>query len=84
MARIYEQALEELNDIREELEAAEAMSEAEACDLYNVNYKIEIVNALNEEIESLEREVESLTPVSLDDDVTEIFGSYVAMNLAIY
>lgn len=84
MAHIYEQALEELNDTREELEAAEAMSEGEACDLYNVDYKIEIVNALNEEIESLEREVESLTPVSLDDDVTEIFGSYAAMNLAIY
>lgn len=84
MTRIYEQALEELNDTREELEAVEAMSEAEACDLYNVDYKAEIVNALNEEIESLEREVESLTPDSLYDDVTEIFGSYAAMNLAIY
>lgn len=62
MARIYEQVKEELTDTREELAAVEAMSEAEACYRYNVNSKAEIAQILNEEIESLEKEVDYLTP----------------------
>lgn len=44
MARIYEQALEELTDTKEELKAVEAMSETEACNLYNVDSKTERKN----------------------------------------
>lgn len=62
MARIYEQVKEELTDTREELEQVLSMSETEACYRYNVNSKAEIVQMLNEEIESLEREVVDLAP----------------------
>ncbi|MCC8171165.1 MAG: hypothetical protein LIP00_05140 [Parabacteroides sp.] len=62
MARQYETAKEELTNTREELAAIEKMSEAEACKLYNVERKAEIVAMLNEEVESLAKEVEYLAP----------------------
>lgn len=62
MARIYEQVKEELTDTREELAAVEAMTDEQACYIYNVDSKSDIVKILSEDIESLEREVEDLTP----------------------
>lgn len=62
MARLYETALAELNEAQAELAEIEAMSEAEACYLYNVDFKSEIVKILSEEIESLQTEVDYLTP----------------------
>lgn len=62
MARLYETALAEFNEAQAELAEIEAMSEAEACYLYNVESKAEIVKILSEEIESLQTEVDYLTP----------------------
>lgn len=62
MARLYETALTELNEAQAELAEIEAMSEAEACYRYNVESKAEIVKILSEEIESLQTEVDYLTP----------------------
>ena len=85
MARTYETALAELENAKVELEALGTISEAEACYIYNVDCKFEIVKMLSEEIESLEREVEYLTPLDWSNDpVTEIFGGYEAMNNYLY
>ena len=62
MARTYETALAELENAKVELEALGTISNEEACSIYNVDSKSEIVKILSEEIESLEREVEYLTP----------------------
>ena len=62
MARSYETALAELDNARVELEALSKISEEEACYMYNVDSKAEIVKILSEDIEALEREVEYLTP----------------------
>lgn len=62
MARTYETALAELENAKVELETLGTISEEEACYIYNVDSKSEIVKILSEEIESLEREVEYLTP----------------------
>lgn len=62
MARSYEIALAELENARVELEALNTISEEEACYIYNVDCKSEIVKILAGDIEILEREVEYLTP----------------------
>ena len=62
MARSYETALAELENARVELEALNMISEEEACYIYNVDSKSEIVKIISEDIEALEREVEYLTP----------------------
>ena len=62
MTRLYETALIELQEAREELQLIASMTEDEACYIYNVDSKSEIVKALNEEIAALEKEVEYLTP----------------------
>lgn len=62
MARSYETALAELDNARVELEALSKISDEEACYMYNVDSKAEIVKILSEDIEALEREVEYLTP----------------------
>lgn len=62
MARFYETALAELNEAREELQSIASMTDAQACYLYNVDSKTEIIEVLKEEIEALEKEVEHLTP----------------------
>ena len=63
MARSYETALAELENKRGELEALSTISEEEVCYVYNVDSKSEIVKILSDEIETLEREVEYLTPL---------------------
>lgn len=62
MARLYETALEEFNEAQAEHAEIEAMSDEQACYLYNVESKAEIVKILSEEIESLQTEVDYLTP----------------------
>lgn len=62
MTRSYEIALAELEALRAELETLNTISEEEACYIYNVDCKSEIVKILSEDIEALEREVEYLTP----------------------
>ena len=62
MARTYETALAELENAKVELEALGTISNEEACYIYNVDSKSEIVKILSDEIETLEREVEYLTP----------------------
>lgn len=62
MARNYETALAELNSSKAELAEIKAITDEKACYIYNVDSKSEIVKILSEEIESLEREVEYLTP----------------------
>lgn len=62
MARLYETALAELNEAQAELAEIEAMSDEQACYIYNVESKAEIVKILSEEIESLQTEVDYLTP----------------------
>ena len=62
MARSYETALAELENARVELEALNMICEEEACYIYNVDSKSEIVKIISEDIEALEREVEYLTP----------------------
>lgn len=47
---------------RVELEALNMIGEEEACYIYNVDSKSEIVKIISEDIEALEREVEYLTP----------------------
>lgn len=62
MARFYETALAELERSKIELAEIEAMTDEKACYIYNVDSKSDIVKILSEDIESLEREVENLTP----------------------
>ena len=68
MARSYETALAELENKRGELEALSTISEEEVCYVYNVDSKSEIVKILSDEIETLEREVEYLTPLDWSND----------------
>lgn len=60
MARLYEIALAELESSKAELKEIEAMTDEQACYIYNVDSKSEIVKILSEDIESLEKEVEYL------------------------
>ena len=62
MARSYETALAELENARVELKALNMIGEEEACYIYHVDSKSEIVKIISEDIEALEREVEYLTP----------------------
>ena len=74
-----------LENKRGELEALSTISEEEVCYVYNVDSKSEIVKILSDEIETLEREVEYLTPLDWSNDpVAEIFGGYEAMNNYLY
>lgn len=84
MARTYETALVELNNVKVELEALSTISEAEACYIYNVDSKAEIIEAMNEDIAYYEAEVERLMPDTMYDEAIEIFGSYEAMNNYLY
>lgn len=62
MARFYETALAEYESSKIELAEIEAMTDEQACYIYNVDSKSEIVKIISEGIEALEREVEYLTP----------------------
>lgn len=62
MTRLYETALAELESSKVELKELEAMTDEQACYIYNVDSQSEIVKILLEDIEALEREVEYLTP----------------------
>lgn len=62
MARNYETVHAELENSKAELAKVEAMTEEEVCYIYNVDYKSEIVNEISEDIASLEKEVEPITP----------------------
>ena len=85
MARSYETALAELENKRGELEALSTISEEEVCYVYNVDSKSEILKILSDQIETLEIEVEYLTPLDWSNDpVVEIFVGYEAMNNYLY
>lgn len=63
MTRLYETTIAELEDTRAELACIEAMTDEEACYMYNVDSKAEIIQIMNEEIEALEKEANYLAPV---------------------
>lgn len=85
MARSYEIALAELEALRAELETLNTISEEEACYIYNVDSKADKMIEVSEDIEYLEKEVEYLAPMDWSaDPVTEIFGTYEAMNSFLY
>lgn len=84
MARLYETALTELEDAKAELADIQAMSEEEACSIYNVDSKAEIENRLNEIIAILEADANNAAPDDDTDTAIEIFGSYAAMNAFLY
>lgn len=70
MTRLYETALAELEDSKAELKEIEAMTDEQACYIYNVDDKSEIVKIISEDIESLEKEVEDLTPEIYEPEYT--------------
>lgn len=85
MTQSYETALAELNNAKLELAAIEAMTDEQVCYIYNVDSKSDKMIEVSEEIEYLEREIEYLAPIDWSaDTVTEIFGSYEAMNSYLY
>lgn len=85
MTRSYEIALAELNSLKQELAAIEAMTDEKVCYIYNVDSKSDKVIEVSEEIEYLEKEVEYLVPMDWSADPTiEIFGTYEAMNNFLY
>lgn len=84
MAYLYETALSELHEARLELLDIQAMSEEEACSIYNVDSKAEIENRLNEIIAMLETDAMNLAPDDDTDTAIDIFGSYAAMNAFLY
>lgn len=84
MAQLYETALSELHEARLELADIQAMSEEEACSIYNVDSKAEIENRLNEIIAMLETDTNNAAPDDDTDTAIEIFGSYAAMNAFLY
>ena len=49
----------EIEDAEAELKAIETMSEQVACSMYNVDYKVEAVTLLNEELTSLRSELQT-------------------------
>ena len=49
----------EIEDAEAELKALETMSEQVACSMYNVDYKVEAVTLLNEELTSLRSELQT-------------------------
>lgn len=84
MARSYEIALAELEALRAELETLNTISEEEACYIYNVDCRADKVIEVSEDIEYFTKEVERLAPDTFADPVTEIFGTYEAMNSFLY
>lgn len=62
MARNFETALVELESSRNELRNIKAMTDEKVCYIYNVDSKSEIEKMISEDIASLEKEVEYLTP----------------------
>lgn len=70
MTRLYKTALAELENSKAELKEIEAMTDEQACYIYNVDSKSDIVKILSEDIESLEREVEDLTPEIYEPEYT--------------
>lgn len=63
MTHLYETAVIELEDAKIELVEIEAMTDEQACYIYKVDSKAEIIRIMNEEIESLEREASYLAPM---------------------
>lgn len=85
MARSYEMTLAELNNAKQELAVIEAMADEQVCYIYNVDSKADLLIEVSEDIECLEKEVEYLAPMDWSaDTVTEIFGTYEAMNSFLY
>lgn len=84
MVQLYETALAELHEAQAELADIQAMSEVEACQIYNVDIKAEIENRLNEIIAILEADTNNAAPDDDTDTAIEIFGSYAAMNAFLY
>lgn len=85
MARNYETALAKLNNAKQELVAIEAMTDEKACYVYKVDSKVDLLIEVSEDIEYLEKEVEYLAPMDWSaDPVTEIFGTYEAINSFLY
>lgn len=85
MAQNYEMALLKLNNTKQELAAIEAMTEEQVCYTYNVDIKADKMIEMSEDIEYFTKEVERLAPMDWSaDPVTEVFGTYEAMNSFLY
>ncbi|GEM_PF-4940915 len=57
---------QELQEKREELKYIISIPESEACNEFNVDYKYEIIELVQEWIESLEWELELVRPLNYD------------------
>lgn len=85
MARSYETALAELNNARQELAEIEAMTDEQVCYTYKVDSKTDKMIEVSEDIEYFTKEAERLAPMDWSaDPVTEVFGTYEAMNNFLY
>ena len=49
----------EIEKANDELKAIETMTEDEVCDMYNVDYKVEAITLINEELTSLRSELQT-------------------------
>lgn len=85
MEQLYESNKRELDEAREELAEIEAMTDEQACYIYNVDSKSEIIEIISQDIKSLEGRIKDQKPFDLSTDpAIEIFGNYGAMNTFLY
>lgn len=68
MTRDFETARIELEDLLSELAEVEALADEEAVSRYNVDSKAEILRIFSEEVASLRKEVDYLTPAVLEPE----------------
>lgn len=68
MTRDFETASAELEDLLNELAEVEALADEEAVSRYNVDSKAEILRIFSEEVASLRKEVDYLTPAVLEPE----------------
>lgn len=71
--------MNELDRLYDELKTVQSMSEDAVCMLYNVDFKQEYINLLNEEIDKLE---DALSEVFEQDDDREIERERTALCLS--
>lgn len=61
----YQDTLHKIEITEIELSNVAEMTEAEACKTYNVDFKREIIQIINEDLEILKREADRLIPLRL-------------------
>ena len=70
---------QDIQDADLDLEEIATMTDKEVCTAYNVDYRAEIIQMINEDKEALLKELEETADVERYDAAKEIFGSYEAM-----